>query len=523
MTTKICSIAVGLLALMVTGCIKNNIPYPRIQPNFLSFEVEGQLQPSSIDTLARTVTVFLNETVDITDVVVTGYDISPNSAVWADSASFLNGIDLSEPVSTMVSLYQEYDWTISAVQTIDRYFTVEQQVGASTIDVPGRRIVAYVSAKAPISHLKVTSIKLAGSTAVMSPDLTDATVDFSSPVEISVTEFGRTYVWTIYVIPTESSVNTDAVDAWSCVAWLYGSAEAGKENGFEYRRADSDAWIRLTDSQVTVNGGSFTGRLTGLVPETSYVARAYSGEEYGEEVMFTTQATAQMPNSSFDNWWLNGKVWNPWAEGGESYWDTGNKGATTLGSSNTFPTDDTPSGSGRAAQLETRFVGIGMIGKLAAGNIFAGTYVRTDGTNGVLSFGRPFTLHPTKLKGYFKYKTAPISSVTTGFEDLKNRPDTAIIWVALIDAPEPFEIRTNPNNRHLFDPEASDVIAYGKMECGSDVNDWSKFEFELKYKSTSRVPRYILCTASASKYGDYFTGGNGAVLWIDDLQLDYDY
>ena len=33
------------------------------------------------------------------------------------------------------------------------------------------------------------------------------------------------------------------------------------------------------------------------------------------------------------------------------------------------------------------------------------------------------------------------------------------------------------------------------------------FQFELKYKSTSRVPKYILVTASASMYGDFFTGG----------------
>ena len=66
------------------------------------------------------------------------------------------------------------------------------------------------------------------------------------------------------------------------------------------------------------------------------------------------------------------------------FWDTGNKGATTLGSSNTIPTGDTSNGTGKAAKLESRFVGVAGIGKFAAGNIFAGSYVRTDGTNGVL-------------------------------------------------------------------------------------------------------------------------------------------
>lgn len=208
---------------------------------------------------------------------------------------------------------------------------------------------------------------------------------------------------------------------------------------------------------------------------------------------------------------------------GHPYWDTGNKGATTLGSSNTYPTDDTPSGKGLAACLETRFVGIGMIGKLAAGNIFAGRYVRTDGTNGILSFGREFTLRPTRMRLWAKYHSAPISSTTAGFEDLKGTPDKGIIWVALIDSAEPFEIRTNPNNRQLFDPEGSYVVAYGKVEWDKDVTEWTQFELTLDYKSTSRVPRYILCTASASWLGDYFTGGNGSVLTIDDLELLYDY
>lgn len=514
--------ALSALAIL-TGCIKNNIPYPRIQASFNSLLIEDALQPPTIDSLAMTVTVYLSERANPAHVVVNGFSLSPSQAQWPDSAAWLNGIDLTEPLVTTLTLYQDYSWTISAVREVERYFTVEQQVGASVIDVAGRRVIAYVPEGVDLARLKVTSIKLEGVTATMTPQIDGREVDFTRPVEVSITEFGQTEVWTIYVLTTEATVTTESVDAWSCVAWLYGSAEEGKDNGFEYRRADSSTWLKLTPAQLTVDGGSFTGRLNGLTPETTYIARAYSGEEYGAEVEFTTQPTAQMPNEDFENWWLDGKVWCPWAEDGVSYWDTGNKGATTLGTSNTYPSDDTPSGSGRSACLETRFVGIGVIGKLAAGNIFAGSYVRTDGTNGILSFGRPFTVRPTKLKGWMKYHSAPISSTTTGFEDLKGQPDTGIVWLALIDTDEPFEIRTNPKNRQLFDPEGDYVVAYGKMEWNADVTEWTQFEIELNYKSTSRVPKYILCTCSASSLGDYFTGGNGSVLYVDDLSLDFDY
>ncbi len=61
------------------------------------------------------------------------------------------------------------------------------------------------------------------------------------------------------------------------------------------------------------------------------------------------------------------------------------------------------------------------------------------------------------------------------------------------------------------------------METAESTSEYARFEIELDYKATDRRPKYILLTASASKYGDYFTGGNGAVLYIDDLQLLYDY
>lgn len=514
----------ALLVGGLTGCIKNNIPYPRIKAGFKTFEVEGAIREAAIDSVARTVTVWLDETADITRVTLGSFTLSPAAAVWPDSVRFLDGVDMTAPVTTTVTLYQDYEWKLTAIQDIQRYFTVEQQVGSSVIDVPGRRVITYVSASAPVEALTVTSVKLGATGAVMDPDLrAGAKADFSTPLQVSLTDHGRTSVWTIYVIPSESTVTTERVDPWSCVAWLYGSGEAGKDNGFEYRAASASEWTRLPAADVTHDAGSFTGRLTGLTPLTAYVARAYSGTDYGAEIEFTTQDVAQLPNSDFESWWLDGKVWDPWGEGGTPYWDTGNKGATTLGSSNTYPTDDTPTGTGRAACLETRFVGIGMIGKLAAGNIFAGSYVRTDGTNGILSFGRPFTLRPTRLRFWAKYHSAPISSVTSGYEDLKGTPDKGIIWVALTDGDSPFEIRTNPADRHLFDPAAPDVVAYGKVEWGADVAEWTQFELTLDYRSTSRTPRYILCTASASWLGDYFTGGNGSVLTIDDLELLYDY
>lgn len=520
---RLCPVVFGtLFAIMAVGCIHNDIPYPRIQANITSLVVEGQSQPVLIDTIERIATVYLDEQTDIASVPVISCSVGPEGAHFVGD-SIEGRLDLSRPRVFMVELYQMYDWTVKAVQNIDRYFTVAGQIGTTTIDVPGRRIVVTLPETLNLSSVKVTSAKLGPAGSTTSPELIGATVDLTHPLDVAVTAYGRTEYWTVYAIVTAASVTTVRADAWTNVAWVYGEAQEGRDNYIEYRQKGTQQWERAPKSWTTYDGGSFHARLIHLESLTAYEARAVSDKEYGTEVEFTTGVNVQVPNSDFENWWLDGKVWCPWAEGGVKYWDTGNKGATTLGASNTVPTDDTPNGIGRAAKLETKFVGIGIIGKLAAGNIFVGSYVKTDGTNGILSFGRDFNECPTKLRGYMKYHSAPISSTTSGFESLKDRPDTCIVWVALIDSNEPFEIRTNPANRHLFDPNASDVIAYGKVEYGYDIPQYQQFEFELDYKATNRKPNYILMVGSASKYGDYFTGGNGSVLYLDDLELLYDY
>ncbi len=515
------SVAVAVLSLLMSGCIKNDIPYPRVQANFLTFTVEGESQSAVIDSATRVVNLTLGEEADIYSVNVTGYTVTPGAVV--EEGVLDKPLNLTKPTAVMLKIYQEYWWVIKATQNIERYFSISGQIGTSIIDVPAKRVVVTMPEGTDLTSLKVLSMKLGAVGSTVTPDIAGSVISLKKPLEVTITNHGREEIWTIYAELTESTVTTERVDAWTNVAWLYGQAQEGKSNGFEYRRGNSDEWIKVPEAWITYNGGSFTARLVHLDAGTEYAARAYSDDEYAAEVVFTTGEVVQVPNSDFENWWLDGKVWNPWAENGVSYWDTGNKGATTLGPSNTQPTDDTPSGTGRAAMLETRFVGIGSLGKLAAGNIFAGVYVRTDGTNGILSFGRPFTQRPTKLKGYLKYKSAPISSVTSGFEDLKGRPDTCIVWSALIDSAEPFEIRTNPKNRQLFDPNGAEVVAYGNIQYGRNVDNYIEFEIEYDYKSTQRVPNYILIVGSASKYGDYFTGGNGSVLYLDDLELLYDY
>ncbi|MCM1482884.1 MAG: PCMD domain-containing protein [Muribaculaceae bacterium] len=520
------AIAGMAMALGAVSCIENDLPYPRIQPNFTAFEVAGQIRSAAIDSASRSVTVYIGENVDIQNVDVTRWAITPGAS-FPDSAKLESPLDLTSPVDFTLSIYQDYVWTVTAIQNIERYFTVASQIGASVIDVEHHTVTATVPTQQPLDDITVRSIKLAGSEAVMEPDLAGKHVDFTEPVQVTVTEFGRSTVWTVTVEQSDVNVDLTSVDAWTCVAWLHGEGEAGKNNGFEYRLSTSDTWTVVPAEWITHDGGSFTGRLINLLPMTEYVARAVSGEEHSVERTFTTGSIIQLPNNEFTQWWLDDKVWCPWARDGEAFWGTGNKGATTLGQSNTVPINDADSPTGYSgASLQSKFVGIGMLGKLAAGNLFAGSYVRTDGTNGILSFGREFTQRPTRVRGHIEYTTAPISHTSSSnpdFRYMKGEPDTCIIWCALGDWDEPYEIRTKPSERHLFDRNDAGVVAYGQVQYGYSTEGYVEFVIDMEYVSTSRAPKWILLTASASKYGDYFTGANGAVLNIKDYVLEYDY
>ncbi len=517
---------IAAAALLVTGtvsCITDEgIPYPDIQANFAEFTVQNQERTTAIDTVNRRLTVYLDEAADIHAVRVLSYKLTPEGSETVIPGVFDSPIDLSDTMFVSLKVYREYLWSITARQTIERYFSLEGQIGASEINPENHTVSAVVSSEVELDAVHVLKIKLGGSTAVMNPDLNESTVDFSSPVAVKVSEFDKETTWTISITRTEAPVTISSVTAWTGVIWANADAQEGSDISFEYRPSGTMQWLKVNSSDITVNGAVFTACINGVQPETEYEVRAMSGDFYTISHSVTTGEAVQLPDNHFTQWWKDGSVWNPWTEGGTQFWDTGNRGAATLGQSNVVPTVS-EDGTYQGVTLQTKFVGIGILGKLAAGSIFAGQYVRTDGTNGVLAFGRPFTQRPTRVKARIRYKTSEIDKTSTEMAALKGQPDTCVVWCALWDGTEPFEIRTNPKNRQLFNPEDPNVIAYGDFNSGNDITDWTDIIIPLKYNSIDRIPTMILLVSSSSKYGDYFTGGTESVMWLDSYELLYDY
>ncbi len=512
------AIIIASIAL-TTSCIENDIPYPRIQADILSLDVVGMVEAPIINKENRTIELVLADTVNLNRVRI-------KSAILTDNATVQPAIvgvhNLSNPISFTLSLYQDYKWTISARQEIYREFAVDGQVGAAVIEPEYKRARVFVTENVDLTQIEITSLILGpANITTYSPSVAQLH-DFSEgPRYVTVSYHDIVEEWTLYVVPTASNVTLSSVDAWTRVAWLHGNGLEQNDNRFEIRKATDTQWTEVPEEYMVSKGSSFSARVIHLEPNTEYVARAYIDGEKSNEITFTTADEALLPNGGFDNWWLDGKIWNPWSEGGLEWWDTGNKGAATLGECNSVPTDDAV--SGKAAMLQTRFVGIAGIGKLAAGNIFAGRFGAVQGTNGVIYLGEEFNLRPTKLKGYYKYENGPIDYADKEYSDLIGQPDCMSIYIALGDWDEPVEIRTDPKNRKLFDVNDPNIIAYKALETTEPTNGYVPFELELDYRSTSRVPKYMIIIASGSRLGDFFTGSTQSTLYVDEFSLEWDY
>lgn len=548
---KIC---IGLLTGLglLTGCaIENDIPYPIVDGSVTAIEMEGQCDAegnnstqATINKEDRTVQLYVDDTVDLTKARIKRLSVSNGATIQIDSAFCYNAakfpttgwenldqlaisadtrINCSRDVRFTLSTYQDYDWTLRVQRIVKRNIVMENQIGNAVIDPDNRVAVVYVSSKQPLNQIAVSTFDLGGPHGTVVPDpTTSPTYDFSEPATFFVQNGWEevSYRWTVYVYAKEEEQGGSAsAFARATQALLNGSVQSGKSVSIDYRAQNSSQWLVLSPSAITTTGTSFSATLSGLKPATTYVYRVSIGGVAGEEQQFTTAPATQLTNGSLDNWHAVDKLWNPWAQGGTSYWDTGNKGATTVGNSNSVPTDDTATGSGQAALLESKWIVL----KFAAGNIFTGTYVKTVGTNGVLNFGREFSSFPTKLR--FSFKCAPVVIDKVGEESLeylKGRMDTCHVYTALGDWDEPVEIRTRPSERKLLDRKDPNMIAFGEMMVGKTVDNWTTAEITYDYRSLTRTPRYIIVVASASKYGDYFTGGVGTKMWVDNFELVYE-
>ena len=188
--------------------------------------------------------------------------------------------------------------------------------------------------------------------------------------------------------------------------------------------------------------------------------------------------------------------------------------------------------------MSSKYVGLGgVVGRFAAGNAFIGQYLATNGTDGILGFGRPFTSRPKALRGYCRYISKAIDNITNDGKSngaVKGENDRGIVYVAMFDGTTdtytykgnsytwPMVIRTK-NKERLFSKTDERVIGYGEIIWTESTTgeNWIQFEVPITYNRDVN-PSAMLIVCSASYWGDFFTGGDGSTLYLDDLELVYE-
>lgn len=553
--------------LLAAGCIENDLPLPAITVNVASVRGEG-FTLKEIDVVNRTVTLTLDERTDIRNVRIdsVGYAVVPHNVGGSldlgealrsvtSTVSFPATFDLRGPIEMQLSLYADFDWTIRAEQQIDRRFRVAGQIGDAVFDLVNHTATAYVAKNADRSRVTIEELRLEpdGITTYYPTVEELSQKDFTETMRlVNVTCHGRTEQWMIYILPTELNVEMTAPPqehAWPGVIWLYGAGVEGMERGFRYRVQGEAQWQELPASQITFSGGSFRGYLN-RTPDTAYEFTAYCGGD--ETQIYPVEAEPAPPvlqNGGFEEWSTSEKgIVYPYAAGAEPYWSSGNPGASIANETLTEPCDPRPGSPGKyGAHLKSKFANVMGIGKFAAGNIFLGNYVATDGTNGLLVFGRRFTARPTALRVWVKFKggTIEYAGKNTPAGVGIGSPDNGSIYVALgtwtkeeygmvpASVPtyggtmlgtddSPICIATREIGS-LFKPNTPAVVGYGEINLVEDIDEWTQITIPIKYTATNIVPTNISIVCASSRWGDYFTGSPRCEMWLDDLELVYEY
>ena len=360
--------------------------------------------------------------------------------------------------------------------------------------------------------------------------------DFTVTVDGTMTQ----YECTITVNPNDASAAVLSANPWAKFAYL--KAESVNPGGadisslkFQYLEKDTETWTDAEATEETDEESNkfYTGKTGELKPATTYEYRLVNADaSFESSGEFTTEEAKELPYGDFDDWYQNDKTIYLGVTR-DSFWDSSNPGTTQgLGAIvNVNPTQGVTSPvhtpNGKAAELKTQWA----VMKLAAASLYTGSFGGLVGSpipsGAKINFGQPFTSRPTALKGWFQYKPEVIDNdrqeVGNYKPSMKGQTDICSIYIAM--ATEVCQVDNTSSDNITIDFENDPrIIAYGELpvdQCVDTNGEWKGFNIPLKYKSLTDKPTHIIVVCSSSKYGDYFTGANGSVMYLDDFELVY--
>lgn len=465
---------------------------------------------------------------------ITGYDFDINKSITAEAgligrrSVYIASATQITSVEMRSSLFND----IAVIGGEDLDLTTMNAAGVEALNAAGINFSSSFNAEADESLFQINFEE------AFTNSLTDGlyTVDIIATDKLgNVSNATVTFNVTSVPVIAEAATLADISATGATLRATISKADVASA-GFEYRKQGTADWtyVDAAAARSTFNNGDvITVALTGLEPGTTYEYRVVAGDYQGSIMLFTTDTMQQLPNAGFEEWSKVGKANVAGLDHATSFWDSGDHGSAGFGYSICMPSSDVKHSGNYSARLESQKAVV----KFAAGNIFAGNYLKTAGTNGVLGWGREFTSRPKSVKLWVQYTPQAAKSGMgngAGTHIKAGEMDKGIVYFALVDgtttpysgsdfsfADHPWPCVVKTATGEVFDKNGANVIAYAERVFDGATGGMIEVDIPFDYKKTDARPVYIIAVASSSIYGDYFEGGVGSEMYLDDIEMVY--
>ena len=263
-------------------------------PSIVEFELEGQLGEAQINAAKRTVSVELPETADLLHLRLAKLTLSEADA----TASVSVGSELACVDSLAITLTdadsETYLWKLHTKQQFTPVVQFKGQLGGFTIS---NNIISLFVDDVATTYVEELTLAPAAGSPTYNPDPFGIT-DFTQPVDIDVTAYGKTTRYTLNVgglsgYPCENpviSVTTGAAMPGVITATIEAAVTAcsAVQPYFEYREQGATDWTATLPGHVEAGATAYTATLDGLKPNTTYEYRVVAGDRQGDTRTFRT-------------------------------------------------------------------------------------------------------------------------------------------------------------------------------------------------------------------------------------------
>lgn len=373
----------------------------------------------------------------------------------------------------------------------------------------------------------------------LSDDFFNALSGGSHNIELCVTDTsgGEVRRELPYNLQGVNGYNSGSTDLWAGTALLSATVFGTPANAEIVCREKDGEWMHFAASSSGTN--TYSARVEGIGAGRNYEYNlVIDGKTVGTSLAFATEQGAQIPNGDMEQWSQSGNTYYPGVSASNKYWDTGNKGTTTVGGTDnnltSKSTDVRPGTKGSySAFLDSKVV----MGKFGAGNIFVGNFgkVVITSLSATVYFGQPFAYNakPKGVRMWVKYNCGSIDNV--GSVGKNGDPDLTKIFCCVcnwnsawcVDSDKADATTFSPsmeNIRNCSDSRYSGVLYTAYFDTNTSNNEWHELyiPFEkIEGADDSKGANYLVLTATCSGYGDFFTGSADSWMYIDDVELVY--